>query len=331
MAGGDLGIRHPDLPGAYLAGIECDGASYHSAATARDRDKVREQVLTGLGWNILRVWSTDWWYDAAGCSERLHGALDALLQASRESSAEPVVTAHWDLGHEVEHTEEIREDGAAAVVADEPPPAGVVETELVSADMPQVTSTSITEASTSPVNVADDLYRIADLSGFPVDPDRFHDFAYRDTLRAMVAAVIEAEGPLRTDILYQRIARAHGWLRTGGKIRERIEMHLREYVRKQESSGEFIWRAGDLSDTRAYRAPANEHARRAIPDIPLAELAAVVRAKPDLLQEPDPARELARLLGVERLAAGSRTRLDEAIACFRDDAAPVELIIPGGE
>lgn len=51
----DLGVRHPDLAGAYLAGVECDGATYHSAATARDRDKVREQVLTGLGWNILRV------------------------------------------------------------------------------------------------------------------------------------------------------------------------------------------------------------------------------------------------------------------------------------
>jgi len=58
----DLGVRHPDLPGAYLAGVECDGATYHSAATARDRDKVREQVLKGLGWNIVRVWSTDWWF-----------------------------------------------------------------------------------------------------------------------------------------------------------------------------------------------------------------------------------------------------------------------------
>ncbi|TGR15902.1 hypothetical protein, partial [Mesorhizobium sp. M8A.F.Ca.ET.197.01.1.1] len=48
----DIGIRHPDLAGAYLAGVECDGATYHSSATARDRDKVREQVLRGLGWNI---------------------------------------------------------------------------------------------------------------------------------------------------------------------------------------------------------------------------------------------------------------------------------------
>jgi hypothetical protein len=247
-----------------------------------------------------------------------------LLQASRESKAEPAITAHWDMGHGLEGAEEIRDDGAAALVEDEtPPPPGVGETELVSANTPPMAVALIADATPPPVAVSNDLYRIADLTGFAVDPDRFHDFAYRDTLRAMIAAVIETESPLRTDILCQRIARAHGWLRTGGKIRERIEMHLRDCDRTQESSGEFIWLAGDLAGIRPYRAPANEDARRAIPDIPLAELAAVVRANPALLEEPDPARELARLLGVERLAAGSRARLEEAIARARGDVAQI--------
>lgn len=34
----DLGIVDPDAPGRYLAGVECDGATYHRSATARDRD-----------------------------------------------------------------------------------------------------------------------------------------------------------------------------------------------------------------------------------------------------------------------------------------------------
>jgi superfamily I DNA and/or RNA helicase len=57
----DLGVVHPDEPGRYLAGVECDGATYHRSATARDRDRLREMVLTGLGWRIRRVWSTEWW------------------------------------------------------------------------------------------------------------------------------------------------------------------------------------------------------------------------------------------------------------------------------
>ncbi|MBN0617346.1 DUF559 domain-containing protein, partial [Pseudomonas aeruginosa] len=62
----DLAVVDPDAPGRYLAGVECDGATYHRSATARDRDKLREQVLRGLGWEILRIWSTDWWIDALG-------------------------------------------------------------------------------------------------------------------------------------------------------------------------------------------------------------------------------------------------------------------------
>jgi very-short-patch-repair endonuclease len=59
----DLGVRHPDYPLGFIAGIECDGAPYHSGFTVRDRDKIRQSVLEGLGWNIYRIWSTDWFTD----------------------------------------------------------------------------------------------------------------------------------------------------------------------------------------------------------------------------------------------------------------------------
>ena len=76
----DLGVVHPDRPGDYLVGVECDGATYHSAATARDRDKVRSEILRGLGWRLVRVWSTEWWVNREGALERLH---EAIVQSSR--------------------------------------------------------------------------------------------------------------------------------------------------------------------------------------------------------------------------------------------------------
>lgn len=56
----DLAIVDPENPGRYLIGVECDGASYHSARSARDRDRLRQQVLDAIGWKIHRIWSTDW-------------------------------------------------------------------------------------------------------------------------------------------------------------------------------------------------------------------------------------------------------------------------------
>lgn len=84
----DLAVVNPDRAGAYLAGIECDGATYHSSATARDRDKVRQSVLEGLGWNILRIWSTDWFRDSSAVTDRLSAQLDGLLAEFRERQAE---------------------------------------------------------------------------------------------------------------------------------------------------------------------------------------------------------------------------------------------------
>jgi very-short-patch-repair endonuclease len=61
----DIGIVDPVHPGRYLCGIECDGASYHSTRVARDRDRLRQQILQEMGWHIIRVWSTDWYRDRA--------------------------------------------------------------------------------------------------------------------------------------------------------------------------------------------------------------------------------------------------------------------------
>jgi len=75
----DLGIVHPHRPGAYLAGIECDGSTYQRLAAARDRDKTREQVLANLGWQLFRVWAPDWWHDPAAAGDDLHARLTAAL------------------------------------------------------------------------------------------------------------------------------------------------------------------------------------------------------------------------------------------------------------
>jgi very-short-patch-repair endonuclease len=79
----DLGIVHPDEPGIYVAGVECDGAMYHSSAYARERDKIRQGVLENLGWTLFRVWSTDWWINRQRALDQLDGMLRDHLKADR--------------------------------------------------------------------------------------------------------------------------------------------------------------------------------------------------------------------------------------------------------
>ena len=77
----DLGIKHRDYPHGYLLGVECDGATYHSARSVRDRDRLREAVLRDLGWEIYRIWSTDWFSDSDGEMRQLTSHIEALLEA----------------------------------------------------------------------------------------------------------------------------------------------------------------------------------------------------------------------------------------------------------
>ena len=78
----DIGIVDPKRPGRYIIGIECDGASYHSSRSARDRDRLREQILRGLGWELHRIWSTDWFRNP---ERELERAVDAIENAKHRN------------------------------------------------------------------------------------------------------------------------------------------------------------------------------------------------------------------------------------------------------
>ena len=86
----DVGVRDPRSPGRFLAGVEADGAQYHAARTARDRDRLRQRMLEARGWRLVRVWSPDWWRDPEGVADRLDARLRGLLEGAAEAAGHDV-------------------------------------------------------------------------------------------------------------------------------------------------------------------------------------------------------------------------------------------------
>ncbi len=74
----DIAVRDPRNPEKFLCGIECDGAAYHSIRSARDRDRLRQEILENLDWKIYRIWSTDWFIDFEHQVEKLFEFLEVL-------------------------------------------------------------------------------------------------------------------------------------------------------------------------------------------------------------------------------------------------------------
>lgn len=87
----DLVVKHPEHPGQYVLAIECDGAAYHSAPTARNRDRLRQQHLEALGWRFHRIWSTEWFYEREAEIERAVARYEQCLKEVPEKQRTPPI------------------------------------------------------------------------------------------------------------------------------------------------------------------------------------------------------------------------------------------------
>jgi very-short-patch-repair endonuclease len=107
----DYAVAHPAQPGRFVLAIECDGASYHSSESARDRDRLRQEQLERLGWRFHRIWSSDWFYNKAKC---LENALDAYRRAVAAADSDDVAR----------RAQTVDEPTGRALQAPDPPVAG---------------------------------------------------------------------------------------------------------------------------------------------------------------------------------------------------------------
>ena len=288
----DLGIVHPDRPGDYLVGVECDGAAYHSAATARDRDKVRAAVLQGLGWKLLRLWSTDWWVDKAGALQRLHAAIVALLEQSRTKAADE---------------KRILEAETESV-----PDSGFEEASIEENIVPEFAEVASLRA--LPFAATSGVYEVTDISSFAdtVDAARFYDEQYDVVLGNLISHVLERESPMLDNLLVQRIARAHGFQKAGRLIRERVLEFVdrNHHLRPDPVGGQFVWLHREAPDQWCcYRVPDSVENARRIEEIPYEEL----RAASLDSTGGDLPLEIARRFGVRRLSAANRERLEAVL------------------
>ncbi|MET8694990.1 DUF3320 domain-containing protein [Streptomyces bauhiniae] len=194
----DLGVRHPELPGAYALGIECDGAMYHSSKAARDRDRLREQVLNGLGWKLHRIWGTDWYRGRAAAERRLREAVEQAIASG------PLTT--------------VTGPAPAATVPEQ-------RTEPVDIPLERVPVDPGTGREWS-APYAPGVVTVA-------PRHELHTAEARPALREVLVRIVEAEGPVHEDLLVQRAREAWGVGRAGSRIRDNVRAVADALVRSR--------------------------------------------------------------------------------------------------
>jgi hypothetical protein len=315
----DLGVVHPDFPGRYLAGVECDGAAYHRSATARDRDRLREMVLTDLGWRIRRIWSTEWWMDAATAMEKLHARLTADLEADRASRAmAPAAPVVPDI-EIATRTNDDADDNAEPSPSVAPP---TIANDQLQPPQPANDSDEVVlrryargpETTDAGREVPPGTYVRANPEDV-VRPDResFYEPSYRGALRRMVDHVVSQEAPIYFDVLVERIARAHRFQRSGEVVQKTVWAALGRgrFPSSRDGDRHLIWPAdAEVVSKTAYRgAGGREHGDIPLPE--LAGLAEILRAG-GLDEEEEIIRGMQEHFDLGRLAASTRERFEAA-------------------
>lgn len=280
----DIGVVDPRAPGRYLLGVECDGATYHSAATARDRDRLRQHVLEGLGWRIHRIWSTDWWLDPQRELEKLVVKLEELASQDPDQVAKEPEVQEEALAMPVE----------AESLANEP-----------SAELPP---------NEHPLR----HYSMAEL---PLGtPDAFYEPGSNSKLQSHISHVVNLEGPILEGALYKRVARAWGLERTGSRIVDRLRsLAHQRFVTTVEGDKTFLWpvdaNPAEWMDFRVSNG--DESSRRHIDDVALEEIGAVMQHILDQAggtSRQELARTTCKMLGMSRVLADAEARALLAIA-----------------
>ncbi|MBF0622225.1 MAG: DUF3320 domain-containing protein [Magnetococcales bacterium] len=315
----DLAIVHPEKPGRYFVGVECDGATYHRSATARDRDKIRQAVLENLGWRIVRVWSTDWWVDTQGCIEKLHAQLLQHLEADNQYAEQQEKIR---IESEIALKKQREENDNPQQQYNDPAEFHSEKEKRKLADVVIVTDNGAEREKCDgefEIGLDGDQFLPFDVwdwqgEAMVFDPEQFHDPKYDPTLTHAIRRILEVEAPLRSDILIQRIARAHGFKRSGRKIRERVLFLANDEIHAHftnEDVGEFIWHDEQhLKSLTKPRVPVQNSVSRIPEEIPLQELILLANLVNDVS---NPIDKMARALGVSRITAKVRERLESAI------------------
>jgi very-short-patch-repair endonuclease len=279
----DLSVVDPDRQGRYLLGIECDGASYHSSRSARDRDRLRQQVLEDRGWIIHRIWSTDWFHRP---DEQLNKTVTAIESAKVEWSRR-------DCGSNVGKHAPPAQVNASVIHRNESDENVVIEATVVE---------------TEPYLEADFVVQTS---------QELHEVDIRG-LAKVVAKIVAIESPIHQDEIARRAATLWGLKRTGNRIVDAVESAISEACDREwiEREGIFLSNPKQRKATIRNREDVKSSQLRKpelLPPAEIREAITVVISRHVGITRKDASTEIARLFGFRSTSATLKSIIDREI------------------
>jgi len=294
----DLAVVDPEDPERYLLGVELDGPGYTDARVARERDRLRRDVLEERGWVLHHVWAADWYRSPETAKRRL---LDALEDAHEQAPDQaPVETRAWE----------------PAVEAAEP---GEAEPE------PAVQAPDVDEGLVDLAELAAPYERAVDPPVPVHDEDALEERppAFVANLAEAVERVVEVEGPVHRDLVATRVRDAWELDRAGPRLKQAVQAGVDRATSlgRIELREGFLWAGGlgEVAPRRRGDGPAADI--RLIPDEEVRAAVDVVLEHQRSTPPGEVASKVAALLGFDRKGKRIEKRVHGALERGRAEGA----------
>lgn len=297
----DLGVLSRTQPGRVALGVECDGGMYESARTARDRDRLRQAVLEGLGWRIHRIWVQDWYFRRSAAIEGLSRAIDAAERSLRSKASEPSSKAT------VEPEPSLQRPERARVTLEEID----IRDSLDVAQLPWVRP-----------------YGIVQIEPYGSEAfAEFHDPWLHQQHATRIGSLVSEEGPVHERYIAMRLSRAYGLQRAGNRIVDAVDyaIELAQRAGSAQRRGPFVWpSSGPGAELTYVRVPVHgeEFSERTVDRIPPEEIDLALLRVADTALSIDPnalRTQVARVFGFDRTGGKIGEAFDVRIAALVSD------------
>jgi hypothetical protein len=288
----DVGIINPTNSNEYLLGILCDGDNYYNAKTSRDREITQPQVLKSLGWNILKVWSADWWENPDKC---IFEILKVLKDVQENGSVKETIV------------------------------------ESISQPEPEIILQQAYQPKTTNYNDSKNVYETCLLEiVLNNSSEEFLFNSNKELILDQINKVLLIESPISKNLLCKRILTAWGIARNGARISSYFDYLFSELKINQINHGNmtYLWKDGQhpLDDT-FYRVSKNESEKRDADDLPPEEIVNVISKilrEQVSLSRADLVREAAKLFGFSKVGTNVDAAMNYSISLALKSGIAVE-------